>query len=279
MAARVREDAGSHGIPSSHCSWLKELDRRVGELAAGSDWSDDPQLAPQRCRRFLMTRFPELRRFFPNLVLRNDLSQGRKLIQGSDSAEWILRDLKPKQKRQLAGLLLDIIEALEFYVGHTKTSKSVSKLHTERSRRERMLLRMVVKIRLKLEHLREYAKALNPLLGLEYVHAANRCLKFLANLEEKPSEDEFYRSLKSEYPSLEDPRQLGMIQLYCFFRYECRCSGADSEVRVAMLATDFLKASLHYTVRYTGDETKGCPAVRIAVSRFRPFSSPHNEPK
>lgn len=279
MAARVVDRAKRAGNPSSHCNWLEELDRSVEELPAGSDWRDDPQLAPQRCRRFLMTRFPDLRRPFLDQVLRNELSRGEKLIHRSNRAKWILRDLKPEQRRQLAGLLLDVIEALEFYVRHRQSSKAVSELDAERSRRKRMLLRRVSNIRRELERLLKYAKDLNPLLGLEYVHATNRCLRSLATLEEKPSEDELYRSLKSEYPSLEDPRQLGMVELYCFFRYECRCSGSDSEVRVAILANDFLASPLKYTARYTGDETKGCPAVRIAVSRFRPFSPTHNKPK
>lgn len=268
MAARGRNRT-IESKPSSPCNWLEELEKIVRELPAGSDWFDDSRLSPQRCRRFVMTRFPELPRPFPDQVLRDELSRGEKLIRNSDHAERILRDLKPGQRSQLAGLLLDVIETLEVYDRHRDSSKSVSKLAAERNRRKRMLLRKVSNIRRELERLLKYAKDLNPLLSLEYVHAAKRCLKSLANLKENPSDDEFYRSLKSEYPTLEDPRQLGMVELYCFFRYECRRSGPDSEVRVAMLANDFLASPLKYIPEYNGTESQGCPAVRIAVSRFR----------
>ncbi len=144
-----------------------------------------------------------------------------------------------------------------------------TKLAAERNRRNRMLLRKVSKIRRELELLLKYAKDLHPLLKWGYVHAANSCLKSLANLKENPSDDDFYRSLNSEYPTLEDPRQLGMVELCCFFRYGCRCKGPDSEVRVAMLANDFLASPLKYIPKYDGLESQGCPAVRIAVSRFR----------
>jgi hypothetical protein len=215
-----------------------------------------------------MTRFPELPRPFPDQVLRDELSWGEKRIRNSEHAERILRDLKPGQRSQLAGLLLDIIEALEFYARHEQFSKPVSKVAAEHPRRKRMLLSKVSKIRHELEILLKYAEDLHPLLSLEYVHAAKRCLKSLANLKEDPSDDDYYHSLKSAYPTLEDPRQLGMVELYWFFCDECRCSGSDSEVRVAMLANDFLASSLKYIPKYNKDESQGSPAVRIAVSRF-----------
>jgi hypothetical protein len=268
--ARAGDHAAGPRKPCTPINWLEELDKRASELPAESVWFKDSELLFQRCRRFIMARFPELPRLFPAQVLCDELSRGEKRIRSSDHAERILRDLKPGQRNQLAGLLLDVIEALEVYARHTHSSKSVSELAAERNRRKRMLLRKVSKIRRELERLVKYAEDINPLLSLEYVHAAKRCLKSLANLEGNSHDDEFYCSLRSEYPTLEDPRQLGMVELYCFFRYECRCSGPDSEVRVAMLANDFLASPLKYIPKYNGTESQGCPAVRIAVSRIRP---------
>ena len=202
--------------PSSPCNWLEELDKTVRKLPADSNWFKDSRLSFQRCRRFVMSRFPELARPYADQVFSDELSRGEKLIGTSAHAGRILRNLKARQRSQLAGLLLDVIEALEVYDRHRYSSKSVSKLATERNRRERMLLRKVSKIRNELEHLLKYAKDLNPLLRLEYVYAANQCLKSLANLRENPSDDQFYCSLESEYSALEDPRQLGMVELYCF---------------------------------------------------------------
>jgi len=203
-------------------------------------------------------------------VICDELLRGETWIRSSNHAERILCELKPGQSSQLAGLLLDIIQALEIYDHHRSSSKSVSKLVAERSRRKRMLLGKVSKIRGELESMLQYAKNLNALLGMEYVHAANRCLKYLVGLKQDSHDDEFYLSLKSEYPTLEDPRQLGMVELYWFFCHECRCSGAESEVRVAMLANEFFASPLKYIPKYHGAESQGCPAVRIAVSRFRP---------
>lgn len=251
-------------------NWLKWLDKKVRKFASGANWLQYPPLRFARCRLFMMARFPDLPRPFPDSVLCDELSRGEKLIRDSDHAERILRDLKPGQRSQLAGLLLDVIDALEFYTRHRQSSKSVSKLAVEHKRRERMLLRKVSKIRRELERLLKYAEELDRLLSQEYVHAAKRCLKSLANLKENSHDEEFYRFLRSEYPTLEDPRQLGMVELYWFFRNECGCSGTDSEVRVAMLANDFLASPLKYIPKYNGPESQGCPAVRIAVSRFHP---------
>jgi hypothetical protein len=254
---------------SSGSNWLEVLEQRVRELPARSKWSEDSELAHQCCRRLIMTRFPELPRPFPDQVLRDELSRGETLIRTSDHAERINQDLKPEQRSQLAGLLLDVREALKFYNRHTLSSKSLSKLAAERNRRERMLIRKVSNIRRELGRLLEYAKGLHPLLGLDYVHAAKRCLKSLSNLKEYPPGDEFYHSFESAYPMLEDPRQLGIVELYCFFRYEVKCSSPDSEVRTAMLANEFLASTLKYIPKYRDAESQGCPAVRIAVSRFR----------
>jgi len=274
--ARAGDHAAGSRKPSAPINWLEELDKRVSGLPVESVWYRDSGLLSQRCSLFIMVRFPELPPLFPAQVLLNELSRGKKLIRDSEHAERILRDLKPEQTSQLAGLLLDVIGALQFYARHSQSSKSVSKLAAERNRRERMLLRKVSKIHRELERLLKYAGDLHPLLSVDYIHTAKRCLKSLDNLKGNLSDDDFYRSLKSEYPTLEDPRKLGMVELYCFFRYECRCSGPDSEVRVAMLANDFLDSSLKYIPKYNGTESQGCPAVRIAVSRF---SSAHNELK
>jgi hypothetical protein len=266
MVRRYR-DRSSAKSPSK-ANWLEELDSRVRQLRETSDWSTDADLSLQRCRLFLMVRFPELPRPFADEVLSDELSRGEKQIRNSQHAERILRDLNAGDRAQLAALLLDAIGALDVYTRHSQSSKSLSKLGAERNRRKRMLLRKVSEIRRELAELVEYAKKLDPLLGLEYVHAAKRCLKSLSNLEENSCNDEFYDAVTSEYLALEDPRHLSMVELYCFFRYDCGCTRPDSEVRVAMLATDFLSAPVKFTPKYDGHESEGCAAIRIAISRF-----------
>jgi len=132
-----------------------------------------------------------------------------------------------------------------------------------------MQYRKIGKIRRELESLREYAKRQIPLLGLDYIRAADRGLKALANVKDDPSGGEFYLSLKSEYPRLQDPRQLGIVEFYWFFRNECRCSGREAKVRVAMIANAFLASKLKYKPNYRDAESQGCSAVRVAVARYR----------
>lgn len=138
-----------------------------------------------------------------------------------------------------------------------------------------MLSRKTSKLRVDLEGLREYASGLHALLGLKYVRAADNCLKMLSHLNEDPFTLEVVRSLNSEYsecPAGEDPRQLSIVELYWFFRHECRCSGVDSEVRVAVVANAFLGHNLAYIPEYKDGESQGCPAVRQAVRRYRPHT-------
>jgi hypothetical protein len=137
-----------------------------------------------------------------------------------------------------------------------------------------MLLRKVLTIRGELEDLREYAASLHATLGLEYDRAAKRCLDVLEKLKPDSLATEFFHSQKSKYPPLENPRQLGIVQLYWFFHSECGCTGGESEVRVAMIANEFLTPvggrKLRYTPTYKDAESQGSSAVRLAVSRFRP---------
>jgi len=276
MSERItsRRAGAGHRSPFN---WLRWLDEEVGKFQSSANWLEHIPFQLARCRLFMMARFADLPRPFPDPVISDELSRGESLIRNSAHAERILRDLKPDQRNQLAGLLLDVTEALKFYARHRRSAKSISKLAAERNRRERMLLGKVARIRGELKRLLKYAEDLHPLLSLEYVQAAKHCLKSLANLKEDPSDDEFYRSLKNEHPPLEDPWQLGLVQGYWFFRWGCGCSGHDSEVRVAMVANECWivagKRKLKYSPKYLDAESQGCSAVRLAVSRYHPRTS------
>jgi hypothetical protein len=183
-----------------------------------------------------------------------------------------LRGLNALQRSQLAGLVLDLNQALRDYARHGRNSKMVRTLAAEAPRRARRLSQKVVHIRGKLEDLQEYAARLHATLGLEYGRAAKRCLDILEKLNRGPLVAEYFESQKSGYPAIEHPRQLGIVQLYWFFRSECGCSAGESEVRSAMIAGEFLggKRTVTYIPQYQGDESQGSSAVRLAVSRYRP---------
>jgi hypothetical protein len=271
MAARSTNRVVRPRTPSAYINWLEQLDKRIRKLSAGSDWQEE--LGPHRCRRFIMVRFPELERPLPEQVFASELLRGERLIDKSKHADRILRGLNVAQRSQLAGLLLDIAEGLDMYNPRRVSSKEARKLGAEWERRTRMLSRKVSSIRRKLEGLRDYASDLHPLLGLEYIRAAKRCLETLAKLKEDSSDGEFYRLFESEHPTLQDPRHLGIVELYWFFRHECGCTGRESEVRVAVLANEFLACNLAYIPKYNDAESQGCPAVRQAVLRCSPHTT------
>src|SRR5262249_25309541 len=134
----------------------------------------------------------------------------------------------------------------------------------------RMLMRKFAKVRSALEDLCEYAKSINPIVGREYLIAADKCLKVL--IEPQDSSD-FYRSVASEYPRLEDPVRLAMVQLYWLLRHGCGLSGHESEVRVALIRnalwTKHGITAIPIRAKGTPVKSKGCDAVHVAVMRFK----------
>jgi hypothetical protein len=134
------------------------------------------------------------------------------------------------------------------------------------------LTRKLTKIRRELGDLQNYANSLDASLGLEYSRAAKRCLQILEKLKEDPDAEAFYRSRRLDFPAVEKPLQLSLVQLYWFFRHECGCSGHESEVRVAIIVNEVLPTpesrKLKYIPEYKDAESQGCSAVRLAVSRY-----------
>lgn len=217
-----------------------------------------------------MARYPQLLRPLWDRVFLRELARGEQRLRGLTDSGRILRDLNADQISQLAGLLVDAMEAVDCHTSRRRSSQVAQRLAGEADRRARMLSRKTLKLRSELEKLRDYAQGLHPLLGLRYAKATDRCLDILSRLREDPFALEVARSLKDEYPTLENPGQLAMVQLYWFFRHECRCTGTESQVRVAMVMNDLLACNLAYIP--TGAD-EGCPAVRQAVLRYRPLTT------
>jgi hypothetical protein len=263
--------------------WLKWLDARVESLKRKKDWRRDQILWTQACPLFLLARFPDLPGPYPEEVLSRQCARVEEEIGLSPHSERILRGLNVQQVKQLAALLTDIRIAAESYACYQTSGQQIRKAASEADRRTRKLHRKVLSIRRKLEDLHKFAgpekelsKGLHPLLGLAHAQAATKCLKVLRSLDPDPTLIEFLSLKKSEYPPVKDPRQLGIVQLYWFFRSGCQCGGAESEVRTAMVANELVAnwwdacRHLTYVPAYQGDEFKGSSAVRNAVMRFQP---------
>jgi hypothetical protein len=244
------------------------VDARVAGLNETEFWREDSVLAFQRCRLFLMVRFPHLPCPFDAEVLSRELSWGEERLCGI--AKRILRDLSGAQRKQLAGLVLDIELSLEAFARHGRNSKMVRELAATGDRRLRVLSRRVIKIRSELSELIKYTKRLHPVLQQGHLRSLERSLETLEKLRVDPSFSEFYRSQIAEYPELENPKQLALVQLYWFFHAECKCTGPESEVRAAMVSNEFFGLAIKYIPKYRIDRSMGSSGVRQAVMRFHP---------
>jgi hypothetical protein len=260
-------------------NWLKELDRRVQKLPRASDFLESGY-SP-----FWFARYPRLiPRPIPGdprskvvcesdyKTFSNQLSNWEEKISQQQEANRTLTDLSAKQRKQLAALLLDTIVILEMCNCEKRSAIRMHKLMKEAPTRTRMLVRRVVKVRRVLEELREYAKNLDPILGRQYVLAAESCLKAVSKLDANSAAD-LIKEIKPEYSTLESVGTFGMVKLYWFFRYECRLPGDEAEVRTAQLRNAFWRdwlESVNIIPEYNGSENKGCTAVRQAVARYHP---------
>jgi hypothetical protein len=86
-----------------------------------------------------------------------------------------------------------------------------------------------------------------------------------------------HRSL-AEFPALarelrqvtKSPVTSAMVWLYWFFRSGCHLSGDEAEVRVGLLRNALWKRLDVEEVFIATDQPRGCRAVYVAVSRYRP---------
>ncbi|MGB7436252.1 MAG: hypothetical protein WBR26_06855 [Candidatus Acidiferrum sp.] len=275
MAERITSGRVGAGKPSSF-NWLKWLDQEVRQFPSTADWSQHPPFQFARCRLLMMARYPQLQRPFPDEVLYRELSRGENQILGHPETRHVLDGLNDRQRKELSALFLDTFGCLESYRAHRRRANRVQKLAGEAPSRTRVLTRKLGKARRALEDLREYAETLDELLGSEHVRATKTCLETLQKLKEDTTAAEFYQSIESEYPALEGPVMLSMVQLYWFFRSGCGLSGHESEVRVAMIRnahwTSFGVAKVDFIPAYQKQTTRsrGCQAVHEAVRRFLP---------
>jgi hypothetical protein len=257
-------------------NWLQWLDYEVEGFSNTSNWTHHPPFQLARCQLFMMARYPQFERPFADGVLFREFSRGKKQLSEHPEARLSLSGLNDRQKTEAAALVIDIIEALSSYKAYRRRANRVHELAREAPSRIRMLNRKLKRAREAIEELREYSREVEGSLGWEYAGAAEDALVRLHRLNED-NHPEYYRTVVDEYPELEAPVTLGMIQLYWFFRYGCELTGDDAEVRVGRIRNAFWTShgvsEVEIRTSYQTGLSKGCDAVHVAVSRFKQGTS------
>ena len=280
IATRITNHRAGAGKPSLF-NWLEWLDEEVRTFPEEANWLEHSPFQFARCRFFMMARYAQLQRPIFDDVLSRELSHWEHQILDHRDAQHILSELNDQQRKELAALLFDTVASLEFYGAHQRRKKRVNKLAGEAPRRVLMLTRKVKKARAALEDLHKYAATLDEVLSWQHVRVTEICLERIRNLKEDPDPESYY-SLKTEYPELETPANLGMVQLYWFFRHGCQLSGDEAEVRVARIRNAFWTehgvSEVPFRPEYQTGESKGCDAVHVTILRFKEGTARRRSP-
>src|ERR1700689_1722976 len=114
MSERITSRRAGAGNRSPF-NWLKWLDEAVRKFPRGANWLQHPPFQFSRCRLFMMARYPQLRRPFPDEVLYREWSRGENEMLAHPEARHALEGLDERQRKEIAGLFLDIVDSLRSY--------------------------------------------------------------------------------------------------------------------------------------------------------------------
>lgn len=273
------------GQDSNLFNWLRDLDSREPSLSPARSWLNYPY--------FMFARHPRLqpkdganvetgRRSFEK-TLSDQESRMAKHEHGAN----ILQGLTPEQQQQLSALVVDCLAEFEEHGERAKHGKNLTRLTKEAASRQRGLDKKVSQVRTALEQLYLYAQKLDPWLGTAHAGFAQNGLTALKELSHYQSAEEWEKDRQNhgriaQIPSPNDPTTSAMVQLYWFFRHECRFSANESEIRVALIReacfgrwkkpiriVPFHKSARSGCKSIPDPESRGAGAVAQAVRRFR----------
>jgi hypothetical protein len=274
--------------------WLEALDKKFSVESRVDSWLD--------CSPFVFARYPHLQplqffkiyggklRFFNSRTpFDEQLSSWERRIAAHPEANLILKDLDNEQRKQLAALVLETVSDLDSYREQEEYLKSLTqrarKLKSQRisKRKSGKLLPLdekVVEIRHALRELHKTA-TLQGKAGADYAWFAAQGLQIKPPFESGPSADDLLRRREEIIKSpdyLESPETFCMVRLYWFFRTGCGQSGKESEIRTGLIRNYFwtefglkrVKIISRKIFRNRGNDiSRGCSAVKLAVSHFR----------
>jgi len=271
MARKVT--SGAKNAPAVLFNWLADFDTRTKKLPRATTWWD--------YSHFIFARFPSLQPHPESPVkalkesFRRELARWEEQIAGHTTARVTLDKLSPDLRRQLAALLSDTIEDLERFTNRRKKKEWFGKIASDGQAWSRILRSKHRDACLALQNLVSYCKKRDDYLSSDLRQKAEQSLLTLQQV--KPlgiPTAPFAKSIRDEVAALtEDPSTGRMVQTYWFFRAGCGLNGDESEVRTALIRNAFWT---HYGVSkvvyrdvYRAGDSRGCEAVRKAITRFR----------
>jgi hypothetical protein len=258
--------------PRFRC-WLQQLDLEAKKLPRAQSWLEFPV--------FMFARYPLLQ---PKRLKTGDrkrrslietgfntfnkvVGNWEKRISEHSEACRAIRGLTSGQRKQLAALVFDIECEFEEFADSKETRSKIRPLSSEAKRRQRTIQRKIEKTKAALEDLQKYAYDLHHFHGLSNIgDIASQCLERLKTPIPK-------RTFELSGEVGNSPVTFAMLKLYCFFREECRQTGDESEVRVALIRNEFWveeRYAKRVLVRheYNGEQSQGCDTVHTAVGRY-----------
>lgn len=257
--------------PGFRC-WLQQLDSEAKKLPRAQSWLEypvfmfarHPRLQPKRIKTG--ARMSELIHESGFNTFNKVVGNWEKRISEHSKTCRAIQGLTPGQRKQLAALVFDIeCEFEEFSDSKIKRSQW-RKLASEAKSRQQTIQKKIDKAKAALKDLQKYAHDLHRFHGLSNIgDIASQC-------EERLDTPIPKRTFELSGEVCDSPVTFAMLKLYCFFREECRQTGDESEVRVALIRNNFWPEKyaprVPFRPKYDGTESQGCDAVHTAVGRY-----------
>gem|GEM_PF-4287958 len=263
---------------SKRVNWLKKFDKAVASWPRANSWT-------QHYGDFVLARHPKLRprATRSNPAPKNQLLIGKRCFEKRISG-WmgrlrtetpiIVEDLNSQLLFQLAALIIDCIEDLEFRKHYSEEQKRL----TQAKKQPRAKLDAKFQAACSgLENLLNYVRPLHPYHGvIDPSTIVKECLERLRACKFAPRPTQQWgllrEGLANIMPNTDHQRSLDLVYLYWFFRHGCNLTNDDAECRTGTIRNIYLTKwgakKVNVLERHTGSQSRGCKSVERAVSRY-----------
>jgi hypothetical protein len=267
---------------SGPVNWLQWLDKIALTLPPAESWL-------QPYDYFLLTRHPHLQPPDPigrdykktyqvgKQTYERQLREQQERISADLEARQVLEGLSEVQCRQLAALVFELTVELQEHVKWKALPNELQKrtrpfarlvrgLETDARQMEKIIERTLAKMP-------EVDRLIGRDIHYSLVLISLQVAKFKAALQASFPGDVNAEAKNSDYyrKAVQDTPDRAMVELYWLLHYGCWLAVGESEFRVALIRNNLwleYAGAVSCTIG-SGEESRGCDAVRLAVRRFR----------